>query len=264
MLDRAGVYVRGHRSRTQLLLGSLCYGIGEVWTNGSAADGKRVRPYSPDVPADVLIADHALIRLGIKVALESEDSVRVAAEAGTADEAVLKAERVQPDVCLVGWDLPGGALTAIQRIFLIAPASAVVVMASTNSVDDLLAALRAGAIGYVPNNASTEGLRRVLRAVLVDEAAVPRSMVRDLILEIRSSTLGRGKVTDREAEVLSMLRRGLSTGEIAQRLHISPVTVRRHISDLVHKLDVRDRSALREVTPRDQPPDRSSDDPAPR
>jgi DNA-binding NarL/FixJ family response regulator len=203
-----------------------------------------VSSHSYKPPARVLVADYGLVRLGVRMALQDEDGIEICAQAGDADEAIAEARRSQPDVCLVGWDLPGGGITAIHGMFEVAPIAAVVVLASTQDVDDLLAALRAGAIGYVPGGASCQSLRRVVRAVLSHEAAVPRSMVRDLILELRATTLGTHDVTRREAQVLDMLRQGHSTSEIALRLRISPVTVRRHISDVMHKLGAEDRSAL--------------------
>jgi DNA-binding NarL/FixJ family response regulator len=191
-----------------------------------------------------LIADYGLIRLGVRKALEDDVGIEVCAEAGTADEAIAEADATHPDVCLIGWDIPGGALTAIRGIFEVGPRSGIVILASTQDVEELLEGLRAGAVGYVPGNASSEGLRRVIRGVMADEAAVPRSMVRDLVLELRATRLGTRGITHREAQVLAMLRLGLATADIAERLRISPVTVRRHISDLVQKLDVEDRKAL--------------------
>ena len=217
--------------------------------NGEASSVTRrvgaqtVSSSSPEKGARILIADHSLVRLGIRMAVE-EDVLEVCAEAADAESAIAEAIRARPDVCLVGWDLPGGAINAIRGIFDAVPETAVVVLASTNDVEDLLASLRAGAIGYVPADVSFEGLRRAVRAVLAQEAAIPRSMVREVILELRARSLRSQRVTSREAQVLGMVRRGQSTAEIARRLQISPVTVRRHISDLIHKLGVEGRSAL--------------------
>jgi DNA-binding NarL/FixJ family response regulator len=146
-------------------------------------------------------------------------------------------------------DLPGGGLAAVEGIFEASPSSTVIVMAGDGNADDLLASVRAGAVGYLTANTTSAALRRVLRAVLADEAAIPRELVRDLILELRSSTVAEGRVTARESQILSMLRRGQSTADIAERLQISAVTVRRHISGLVHKLEVEDRAALTSAKP---------------
>jgi DNA-binding NarL/FixJ family response regulator len=210
----------------------------------SRSGAQLVRASSRAPGARILIADHRLVRLGIRMALEAEEGFEVCAEAEDAESAILAATEDRPDVCLVGWDLPGGALNAIRGIFENAPGSAVVVLASTNDVDDLLAALRAGAIGYVPASLSFEALRRVVRAVLDHEAAIPRSMVREVVFELRTRGVRSQNLTSRESQVLGMVRRGQPTAEIARRLQISPVTVRRHVSELMHKLGVESRSEL--------------------
>jgi DNA-binding NarL/FixJ family response regulator len=192
----------------------------------------------------VLIAHHGLMRASVRIALERD--AEICAEAEDAEQAILQAHRQQPDVCIVGWDIRGNAIAAIQGIVAVAPRTAVVVLAERSDVDDLLAAVRAGAVGYLPGSLDEEQLRRVVRGVFADEAAVPRAMVRELILELRTAT-ALGGLTDREAQVLGMLRRRHSTAEIATRLQISPITVRRYISDLVRKLGVQDRSALLRV-----------------
>lgn len=216
-----------------------------------------MRSFSVESPARILIADQDLIRGGVRLAVEEDATLVVCAEAGDAEEAISEAKRTQPDVCLVGWDIPGGGIAAVSGVFDVAPSSAVVVLASTSDVDDLLSALRAGAIGYVPGGASSEGLRRVVRAVLSHEAVVPRSMVRDLILALRGATRGTGRLTSREAQVLALLRQGSSTEEMARRLRISRVTVRRHISDVMHKHGVEHRAALMHPETAERPPDQN-------
>jgi two-component system, NarL family, response regulator LiaR len=188
----------------------------------------------------VLIADHAPMRAGIRLALGTD--VEVCAEASTAEEAIRAAMREQPDVCLVGREIPGDGLVAVRGICRAAPDSAVVVLAQLRDADDLLESVRAGAIGYVPDALDADRLRRVLEAITSNEAVVPRSMVLELLLELRGG--GDESLTTRESQVLGMLRRGHSTAAIADRLSIAPVTVRRHISELVHKLGVEDRYAL--------------------
>jgi DNA-binding NarL/FixJ family response regulator len=170
--------------------------------------------------------------------------VDVCAECGTAEEAIRAAMREQPDVCLVGRELSGDGLAAVRGICRAAPNSAVVVLASVSDPDDLLDCVRVGAIGYLPGGVQAEPLRRVLAAVAANEAAVPRSMVLDLLLELRSVGSGDDRLTSRESQVLGMLRRGHSTASIARRLRIAPVTVRRHISELVRKLGVEGRAGL--------------------
>jgi DNA-binding NarL/FixJ family response regulator len=191
----------------------------------------------------LLIADHMATRLGVRMALA--DCVHVCAEAGDADQAISAALREQPDVCVVGLEIPGGGLLAVAGIRAAAPSAAVVVLTPTADVDDMLASVRAGAIGYLPGSIEPLPFRRAVVAAAAGEAALPRGMVIELVREVQGTTSnGDDGLTQREAQVLGMLRRGQPTSAIADRLSISPVTVRRHISALVHKTGVEDRAAL--------------------
>lgn len=190
----------------------------------------------------LVIVDHRPTRLGIRMALG--DSVDVCAEAEDSEQAIRAAMRNQPDVCLVGRQILGDSVGAIRGICRAAPSAAVVVLAEASDPDDLIELIRAGAIGYVPGPVDGERLRRIVRAIASNEAVVPRSMMLEVLLELRGLGTGRDALTSREAQVLGLLRRGHSTSAIAQRLSIAPVTVRRHISELVQKLGVEDRAAL--------------------
>ena len=173
-----------------------------------------------------------------------DGDVEICAEVDDAEQAIRVAKREQPDVCLVGDDLPGSGIAAVRGICRAAPDAAVVVLTEVHDVDLLLDCVRAGAVGYVPGALDADRLRRIVRAVGEREAVVPRSMVLDLLLELRGRGNGADALTTRESQVLGMLRRGHSTAEIAERLVIAPVTVRRHISELVRKLGVESRAAL--------------------
>jgi DNA-binding NarL/FixJ family response regulator len=190
----------------------------------------------------LLIADHPATRLGIRMALASD--VRVIAEVDDAEQSIRTAKRLQPDVVLIGRDVAGQRLAGVRGICRAAPNAAVIVLAQDRDVDDMLDAVRAGAVGYMPGPIDAERLRTIVRAVAAGEAVVPRGMVLELMLELRAGGGGVDALTGRESQVLGMLRRGQSTAAIAARLEITPVTVRRHISELVRKLGVRDRSEL--------------------
>jgi two-component system, NarL family, response regulator LiaR len=208
-------------------------------TNGLARNGNEAGRTTK-----LLIADHAPTRLGIRMALGPE--VEVCAEAGVVEHAIRAAKRVQPDVALVGTEISAEWRVAVRGICRAAPGCAVVVLAqsSDSDSDDMLESIRAGAVGYVPGPLDADRLRRIFRAVTDNEAVVPRGMVIDLLSELRGGQSASDVLTGREAQVLGMLRRGRSTAWIAERLQIAPVTVRRHISELVHKLGVENRSDL--------------------
>jgi DNA-binding NarL/FixJ family response regulator len=190
----------------------------------------------------LLIADCATTRIGIRLALGS--GVPVCAEVGSAEHAIRVAKHEQPDVALIGTALEGDWRAAVRGVCRAAPRCAVVVLSQSNEVDEMLAAVRAGAVGYVPGSLEAERLQRVFQALAEEEAVVPRSMVKELLSELRDGHLSGSPLTAREAQILGMVRRGHSTARIADCLQIAPVTVRRHVSELVRKLGVENRSEL--------------------
>jgi DNA-binding NarL/FixJ family response regulator len=146
--------------------------------------------------------------------------------------------------------MPGSGIKAAEEIVQALPATVVVMLTVSRDDDDLFAALRAGASGYLLKDTDPSRLPFALRGVLDGEAALPRGLVARLIEEFRT----RGKrrrlplmrqrgveLTEREWEVLEFLHDGLSTSEIAERMTISPVTVRRHVSEILKKLRVTSR-----------------------
>jgi DNA-binding NarL/FixJ family response regulator len=199
----------------------------------------------------VLVADRTPTRLGIRLAIGGE--VDICAEASIAEQAIEAAGLSAPDVCLVGREIPGDGLVAVRGICRVAPSAAVVVLADDRNVGDMLEAVHAGAVGYIPGGVKPEQLITVVRAVHQSEAAFPRSVVLDLLRELRVT--GTEGLTTRESQVLRMVRRGHSTTAIGTRLGIAPVTVRRHISELVRKLGVDDRAGL--IDAADNPTTRS-------
>ena len=199
----------------------------------------------------VLLADdHPPTRHGVRMSLEA-DGFTVCAEAATADDAVAAALREEPDVALLDVDMPGDGITAARRIAEALPRTSVVMLTVSSNDQDLFASLQAGAVGYLLKDTDPARLPRALRGVLEGEAALPRTLVAKLIREYQGKQKQRRlpflsergiELTEREWEVLEMLGEQLTTKEMAARLAISPVTVRRHVSALIEKLGVADRS----------------------
>lgn len=203
-------------------------------------------------PASVLIADgQPATRLGIRIALQ-RDGLWVVAEEGDARRAVATACARGVDVCLLDVGLPGGGIAAAAEIASSLPHTLVIMLAATSSEDDLLAALRAGAVGYLPKDIGPVPLARAVNGALRGEAPLPRRLAARVVEELHARG-GQRRVqasdgelvtlSPRESLVLQMLRRGLTTRQIADRLEISPVTVRRHASEAAHRLRVPDRDA---------------------
>ncbi|HSD78545.1 MAG TPA: response regulator transcription factor [Solirubrobacteraceae bacterium] len=205
-----------------------------------------------DRPLRVLLAHkHEPTRAGVTAALEA-GGIRVAGEAADADALVDLARRAAADVALVDPLLPGGGARAAAEL-LRARDVAHVVMLAGGDVDDgqLFAALDAGASGFLLKDTDPDRLPHAVRGVADGEAAIPRILVPRVLAELRRrgsagppQLVADGRpLSEREWEVLQLLAEGLATREIARRLGISDVTVRRHVGALVAKLGVEDRAA---------------------
>jgi DNA-binding NarL/FixJ family response regulator len=163
----------------------------------------------------------------------------ITAEAVDTVSAVAEAQRARPDICLIDLELPGNAISAVAQIVRRVPTTTVVVLASAADPTDLIAVLECGASGYLLKEIRQDELARTLRAAHAGEPALPRSLVPYVIDHIRHarherSTRG-AALTPREREVADLVKAGLSTEEIAARLGLSPVTVRRHTASLARK-----------------------------
>jgi two-component system, NarL family, nitrate/nitrite response regulator NarL len=217
----------------------------------------------------ILIADdHAPTRHSVRTALES-GSCEVVAEAATAGAAVAAAWDLKPDVCLLSIDMPGSGIAAAARITEALPDTPVIMLTTSRDDDDLFAALRAGASGYLLKDMDPDRLCPAMHGVLAGDAVLPRRLVRRMVDEFRSAPRRRfalpdramaAQLTEREAEVLELMASGLSTEEIAARMFVAAVTVRTHVRAILRKLRVPDReSAIRlsRGEPRGRPVSRS-------
>jgi DNA-binding NarL/FixJ family response regulator len=202
----------------------------------------------------LIVADHLATRVGMRLAL-SEDAD--CTEAENVEQAVAAAIRDQPDVCVIDLDPAARGIRTAARITEKVPSVSVIVLTRRVDADEFLAAMRAGAVGYLPEGFDPARLPHVVNGVLRGEAAVPRVMVARLVSELRGrdgkrrrlTLRGRNSVelTAREWEVLDLVRRGDSTQAIAERLGISAVTVRRHASSGNRKLGARTREELMQL-----------------
>ncbi|CAM5454996.1 DNA-binding response regulator [Streptomyces spiroverticillatus] len=202
----------------------------------------------------VLVADdQRLVRAGFRSILEDEDDLEVVGEAGDGEEAVAKCRALRPDVVLLDIRMPGvDGLEAARRIAADPRLGDVkVVILTTFDLDEYVyGALRAGATGFLVKDTEPEELVRAVRVAHRGEALISPSVTRRLIAEFAGRVKAPGAsprlnaLTAREREVMELVAAGLSNDEIAARLVLSPATSKTHVSRIMTKLDVRDRSQL--------------------
>jgi DNA-binding NarL/FixJ family response regulator len=203
----------------------------------------------------VLLADADVpTRAGLRVALQA-GGLEVVAEVEDSDAAVAAAVELSPDLGLLASQLPADGLATVGRISKLRPGMRLVVLTAEPSGGELLAAVLAGAAGYLTSDMRPARLPDALSGVLAGEVALPRRHSALLLDELRGrkgqraavSAQANAVISDREWEVLQLLGEGCSTAVMASRLRISEVTVRRHISTVVSKLGVSDRAAAAEL-----------------
>lgn len=206
-------------------------------------------------PARVLLAEaDTPTRMGVRLALTRAGFV-ITAEARDAQSAVEAAERERPDLAVLAADLPGDGLGAAHRIAARLPGTRIVVLTPRQHGDELVAAVLAGASGYLGKDMSQSRLPHALAGVLAGEAALPRRFTGHVLEALRGRdarratvlTRTRQFVTDRQWEILNLLAEGRSTAEMAGRLGISEITARRHISAVLSKLGLPDRAGAVEL-----------------
>jgi DNA-binding NarL/FixJ family response regulator len=209
-------------------------------------NGSAVR----DRTAVVVGASAAATRAGVRLALQ-RPGIHVAAEAASVPDLIAAVQRERPDVCIVDGALSPVPVGTAAEIMARVPSVAVVLLTDEVSETEFLEAIRVGVAGYLHKGISASALSNVVHAVAKGEPAIPRSLVVALINGYRQRPVrtpldianARGTdLTSREWEVLDFMGEGLSTGQIADRLVISEVTVRRHISSVLKKLSVPTRT----------------------
>jgi DNA-binding NarL/FixJ family response regulator len=196
----------------------------------------------------LLVDDHPITRAALASLLEGH-GFSVAGEAADGQEAIDLARRLRPDLVLLDLSMPGlDGLQALPRIREAAPDTEVVVLTASGTEENLLAAIRGGAAGYLLKSEPPERIAEFLRGVAQGEAALSGEVARRLLEQVREGGAGHivpdeiaRSLSARELEVLLLLDEHLGTDEIAARLFISEHTVRSHVKSLLRKLNVSSR-----------------------
>ncbi|HHS97015.1 MAG TPA: response regulator transcription factor [Chloroflexi bacterium] len=199
-------------------------------------------------PITVLIVDdHRVVRQGVRAFLEAQEDIVVVGEAASGEEAVRLVAETVPDVVLMDLVMPGmDGVEATRRIRRASPRTQVVVLTSYHEDVHIFPAVKAGALSYLLKDVGPGELAEAVRAAARGEAVVHPRVASRLIRELR----GEGdtpvnpfaELTDRELEVLRLIAEGLSNAEIAERLVISEKTVKGHVSNILSKLHLADRT----------------------
>lgn len=195
----------------------------------------------------VLADDQDLMRGGLKVILESEPGMSVVGEARTGAEAVRLVADLEPDVICLDVQMPDvDGLEAARRIAAMGLSTAVLILTTFDRDDYLFEALRAGASGFLLKNASPEKLIEAVQTVAAGDALLAPDVTRRVIDRFASGRVAVpdaavDSLTDREREVLGLVAKGMTNGEIARALFLGEATVKTHVSKVLMKLELRDR-----------------------
>jgi DNA-binding NarL/FixJ family response regulator len=201
----------------------------------------------------VLVADdQQLVREGLRVLLDLTPGIRVVGEASNGAEAVERARQMRPDVVLMDVRMPKlDGVAATRRVREMCPDVQVIILTTFDDDEYVFDGLRAGAVGYLLKDVPSEQLAEAIRAAARGEAFIQPSVTRKVVAEftrlaerehVRREQPLVEPLSARELEVLALLAEGLSNQEIANRLTIAPGTVKNHVSNVLSKLSVRDRT----------------------
>jgi DNA-binding NarL/FixJ family response regulator len=196
----------------------------------------------------LLVDDHDLFRTGLRNLLE-EQGVQVVGEAATGMDAIRYVRELAPDVVVMDLNMPGiTGVEATRQITQAAPLTRVVVLTISDQDADVMDAILAGACGYLLKDSSIQELMRGIGAAAVGESLISPTIAGKVLQRVRASTPSaidaetiRSELSDREIQVLKLIANGKDNALIAAELHISPKTVKNHISNILMKLQIENR-----------------------
>lgn len=199
----------------------------------------------------LLVDDQSIVREGIRSMLSLEPDIQVVGEAENGAQAVTQVRRLMPDIVLMDVRMPGmDGLTALARLKQFAPRTSVIMLTLYDNTDYLFQAISSGAAGYILKDASRDELVRAVRIIAEGGAIIAPSLMPELLrrmgqmrpsLAVSAPPLVE-KLSERELEVLRLVAEGQTNQEIAEKLILSPTTVKTHVQNILQKLGVSDRT----------------------
>ena len=195
----------------------------------------------------LLVDDHALVRSGVRAYLETQPELVVVAEAGSGEEAMQLAAEHAPDVVLMDLVMPGmDGVEATRRVREVSPRTQVVVLTSFHEDTHIFPAIKAGAISYLLKDIGPTELAEAIRAAARGEAILHPKVAARLMQELRGNRTQAvnpyTELSEREQEVLRLIAEGMSNAEMAEKLVLSEKTVKSHVSNILNKLHLADRT----------------------
>ena len=195
----------------------------------------------------LLVDDHAMVRQGVRAFLETQDDLTVVAEAGGGEEAVKLAAEHAPDVALMDLIMPGmDGVEATRRLTASSPRTKVIMLTSYHDDEHVFPAIRAGALSYVLKEIGPKELADAVRKAAIGEAVLHPRVAARVVRELHGSRRDEPNVfhelSDRELEVLKLIADGMSNAQIASSLYVSEKTVKSHVSNILGKLHLADRT----------------------
>lgn len=193
----------------------------------------------------LLADDHPLFREGVAASLIASADFAVSAQVGSGEEAVDLALELRPDMVLLDVNMPGmGGIAAAARIAADLPQTRIMMLTVSENPESLLAALKAGAHGYVLKGVSASELRDIVHRVAAGEAYVTPALAAEMLTEFSRPRVPDSfeSLTARETEVLDLLSQGLTNRQIGEQVHLAEKTVKHHMTVILQKLHVRSRT----------------------
>jgi DNA-binding NarL/FixJ family response regulator len=197
-----------------------------------------------------VVDDHPLFREGVAYILRQTPDIEVVAEGATAQDAWDICESHSPDILLLDVSMPGGGIEALRAIRRGSPIVKTVMLTTSEGASDVTAALQSGAVGYVVKGCSGSELAQVIRIIQSSQSYVTPSLAARLLTQTKQPDSGAfgpartASLSDRENQVLQLLSQGLMNKEIAYRLDLNEKTIKHHMTRIMQKLKVRNRTEV--------------------